>query len=793
MTTQSHFFAPLWTSLGRTILSYKLSEILPLNVDVNQLEGGLIEGLQLKQVELKANHSSLFNFLKVQEISTEYRLGDFFKRDFYEPIFLKSTFVHLKHLSELLKFTPHLSRGSDDPLRLLWNKVLSSDLRNAMLYIKQMSFEVLPEGKGTSWRIMARTPMKGHHNQIFVTRQDDELRFVITDFSLLQLNRVISGFKFLDGSVEGKIVFKNKVLQEAHFNLENVKVIYPSQKEASINLNILFRKGQWRLTHLQWIEEGAIVIASASLKKKENDRFINAQAMCQAEDGVFHTYLKGPLENPILKGTFRGFPDRVPSILSSLKWVLKTKKISWDRGGLSLKGLEGDLFLHQQSFPLNLKGDALVVKEGIFLQEMILMDRIRLNGFLQLLPKLIFNLKSSSILSENSSGVKQAEFVSNWSSEFFGSLRRSLLQSGGVLNFKNNKINFRTALTQNLSILKIWAYRPKVQGLFWWKDGIEKIITGSLRWKKSILFQSTIAFKEEGDHQIHGKWNMVFHLRHFKLGAFVLDAHLDLIGIFQIFENKFSLEGHLALTELKINEVSFPDGQGDFSFDSTQQEFYFKDMRLGQEYFLEGYYRFRDNTLDLTWTILNADLSRLGVFFPRHKAPYLQGVMNGKISLKGAMDYPHWEGKVDFAHGQFFDLKFKEASFSLSGFGKTVDLKNSVVITDPGQWLVSGSIDLKGRKPFKHVRFNMDPHHMGLKGFELRQDEDLQELTLMKKIDKRMAVGVKASGSLDEDSMDEHSPGAQFQLEYELQPNQDFLFRMDESEQMFGVRKKFKF
>ncbi len=793
MTSQSHFLTPLWTSLGRTLLSYKLAEVLPLNVDVNQLEGGLVEGLQLKQVELKSTHSSLFDFLKVQEISTEYRLGDFFRRDFCEPIFLKSTFVHLKHLFELLKFTPHISRGSDDPLRLLWNRVLSSDLRNAMLYIKQMSFEVLPEGKGTSWRIMARTPMKGHHNQIFVTRQDDEMRFVITDFSLLQLNRIVSGFKFLEGSIEGKVVFRDKVLQSARLNLKNVKIVYPSQKEASIDLNILFRKGQWRLTHFQWIEDGVLVSANVSLKKKENSSSIDARVMCQAEDGVFHVRLKGPLENPVLKGNFKGFSDRVPSILSSFQWVLKTKKLSWERGGLSIKGLEGNLFLQNQSFPLNLKGDALVVKEGIFLQEMILMNRIRLNGFLQLLPKLIFNLKSSSVLATPSDGVNKIQPIFKWSSELFGVLKGSLLQGGGIFHFKNKKINFQTMLAHHLSSLKVWAHARKVQGLFWWKDGVEKTITGTLQWKKSIVLESTVLFKEENTHQVTGKWNVALRFQHFKLGAFVIDAQLDLVGGFKFFENKFSLAGHLSLTELKINKVSFPDGQGDFSFDSTQQELHFTNIRLGQEYLLEGYYRLGDKTLDFTWTISNADLSRLSVFFSRRAAPYLQGVMNGKISLKGAMDYPHWEGRVNFNSGQFFDVKFKEASLGLSGFGTTIDLKDSVVMTDPGQWLVSGSIDLKGKKPFKHIHFSMDPHHMGVKGFELRQDADLQELTLMKKIDKRMAIGVKARGDLEESFMDDHSPGTQFQMEYELQPQQDLLFRMDETEQMFGIRKKIKF
>jgi hypothetical protein len=171
----------------------------------------------------------------------------------------------------------------------------------------------------------------------------------------------------------------------------------------------------------------------------------------------------------------------------------------------------------------------------------------------------------------------------------------------------------------------------------------------------------------------------------------------------------------------------------------------------------------------------------------------IEGKLEGSIHMTGDPSYPRWDGQLNLGMGRLNKLAFEEAHFGLSGFGPVIDLKHSKIVTSSGRWIVLGSVDLKETRPLRNVKLAMDPQHMGLRGFRIKKDDELKELTLQKQINKKWAFSVKARSIFEDPVMAERDADTEIQLEYEYHPNQNVVFRMDENEQILGLRRKLEF
>jgi hypothetical protein len=284
-----------------------------------------------------------------------------------------------------------------------------------------------------------------------------------------------------------------------------------------------------------------------------------------------------------------------------------------------------------------------------------------------------------------------------------------------------------------------------------------------------------------------GKWSCRIEKIKFNIQSLEIDTTLDLKGRFTISDKIFRIDGMIKIKDFFINQTPFPSGEGTLDYDSQTGILEIDYLRFGEEYQLKGKYHIFDRILDLECDFINADLSRLQSLV----SCSMEGKLDGFIRLSGDPNFPRWEGQLNCNKGQVCGFAFEEARFGMIGFGPEIELKHSKLLTSSGQWLVSGVIDFKKTKPFKNVKFSMDPEQMGIHGFEISKED--KELTLKKQINRKLAVSLKARSLYEDPLMAERDADTEVQLEYEYHPNQDVVFRMDENEQMVGLRKKLEF
>jgi hypothetical protein len=330
--------------------------------------------------------------------------------------------------------------------------------------------------------------------------------------------------------------------------------------------------------------------------------------------------------------------------------------------------------------------------------------------------------------------------------------------------------------------------------LFWGPHGMDRMYLSvqDLRIKSTSGSEIIIRLNLSYQKNKNGKWSCDIKKLKLNLGSIKTESTLELKGNFKISKERFLMNGALKFKDVKVNDRPFLDVVGNLQYDSKSGILQIEDLNIGKEYRLKGEYNLLKQKLDFTLDFLNADLSRLKIFFPQDEI-IIEGRLGGFIRMTGDPSYPRWDGLLNLGVGRLGKIAFEEAYFGLSGFGSVIDLKHSKIITSFGRWVVLGAVDLKETRPLRNVKLAMDPQHMGLHGFKLKKDDELKELTLQKQINKRLAFSVKARSIFEDPVMAERDADTEIQLEYEYHPNQNVVFRMDENEQILGLRRKLEF
>lgn len=793
-------------------------KVFNVQLEVEEFRGGIFENPRLKRVHLSWPQGVMLRLLRARQVTFGGSIFDLLgkKKDRYYFADLESVLLKLRPLLKIKFQRPLFLMGREfvfeEPhaLRMSVSRegLVLENLQEAFLYLQRIFLQTMREGEGSSYRLFAETPKKNHRNQLFVRGAGNDVRIKFCDYSLSEFSSFIPQAKILGGVLDGEISWTSQGLEKIALDIQNLRVVFNSGREILGSLKCLFDGNDLEIKHFYFETQELRGDIKGEIRNILSDSDVMLNSKLNFGTGSLVCDLTGPLQDLQATGVYRKLDEGSNQWTDLLHWDLKATSFYFVDAGLYLEGAQGRCVWTQNPRPLNIRGNFVIGRRGVIIRQALLEDAIHAEGQIRFFQTPSYDLEF--LVRKRAFQVQGYPFLlKNFAASLKGSPEDPIFQgSGTVRGFdvesRMNIVFQKQALTVGITSVD----KELEQGLPPFSMQVvvdprkEKVMIEHFKWGSLLECEGYMNLEKmtsflqwfyASDFKSTGLWNSQVLVRALKLGPFHLAATLDIKGRYEASNRKLSWKSDLAIQDLYLNGSPLPVGKSILWYDPKLKRMQLDGLPLGKEYLLKGSYDLKMKNVDFTLEFNNAELSNLDLKFKDGQSPFLGGRVKGKVHLVGDPDFPRWDGRLHVREGRLYDQKCEEAFFYLSGFGSQIDLKNSRLMTSSGRWIVSGSIDLTKVHPFKNLDFAMDPQHMGMEGLAIKKDDDFKELTLEKQINDKFALSLRARPVLEESWVAEGESETEVQLEYEVQPQQDVLFRMDENEQMFGVRRKFEF
>ena len=174
---------------------------------------------------------------------------------------------------------------------------------------------------------------------------------------------------------------------------------------------------------------------------------------------------------------------------------------------------------------------------------------------------------------------------------------------------------------------------------------------------------------------------------------------------------------------------------------------------------------------------------------------YVSGNLNSKLELKGTIKNLKTNIRLEMRKGRVGEVNFEHLSVSLKGDGPIMRIEDSRIIRESGPVALGGEIDLRciGKESiFKNVKVLNGENTMAWDGWETAKWQDVREFKMTKNVAGGFNVGFKKY--VNDDSVDESlRERDQFELGYNLHPNDSIKVKFAPNSNFFGLEHKDKF
>ncbi|MBI5144322.1 MAG: hypothetical protein HZA30_04570 [Candidatus Omnitrophica bacterium] len=331
--------------------------------------------------------------------------------------------------------------------------------------------------------------------------------------------------------------------------------------------------------------------------------------------------------------------------------------------------------------------------------------------------------------------------------------------------------------------------------------GREKIdYTGNI--KKGSSFELELKPKNgtvnvEGAVSSDGNLAMDVKLSHFRLYGFDIVCETTI-------KNKFFggsgdsntgwLEGEAATKNLILNYKPFSNLKASYKISKGMLEI--SNLEVGKDFTIYGNVGIKEpHSIDIVIMANNANLSWLFSVMHPQSAGYLTGTMNGKFKLTGTFANPRLNARFDVRQGKLADVDFKHLNASLKGEGPIIRIEDSRITRESGYFVLGGEIDLSkagSGSMFERVKIASSDAAIIWDGWDTMKMRDIQELRMKKRMSEEVDLSFKkyiADARIDESVRDTD----QYELEYNLNPNENLKFRLGQDRDFFGLEHKDRF
>lgn len=255
-----------------------------------------------------------------------------------------------------------------------------------------------------------------------------------------------------------------------------------------------------------------------------------------------------------------------------------------------------------------------------------------------------------------------------------------------------------------------------------------------------------------------------------------------------------SLEGDIEATNIIINYKPFFDLKASYKISKEVLEV--SNFDLGRMLYLNGKFGLREpHFINLTATTDNMNVSQVLSTVNAGYGSYVSGTMNSKLDLKGTIKNLKSNIRIEMKKGRLGEVNFEYLSASLKGDGPIVRIEDSRIIRESGPVVLGGEMDLRrvGKESiFENIKVLNGENTMAWDGWETAKWQDVREFRMTKNVLGGFNVGFKKY--VNDDRVDESiRERDQFELGYNLHPNDSIKMKFAPDSNFFGLEHKDKF
>ena len=321
----------------------------------------------------------------------------------------------------------------------------------------------------------------------------------------------------------------------------------------------------------------------------------------------------------------------------------------------------------------------------------------------------------------------------------------------------------------------------------WVKNGIIRLI---LRPESGLI-------KVEGNFAADGVLLISVKAKHLKLRG------IDISGDFVIrnisIKNSADpkdecLEGDIEATNVIVNYKPFFDLKALYRISGEILEV--SNLDIGHMFYLNGKFGLTEPYLiDAVAVTDNMNMPQVLSAINAHYGSYVSGSLNSKSEFKGTIKNLKTNIRLDMRQGRMGEVNFKYLSASLKGDGPIIRIEDSRLIRESGPVVLGGEMDMRrmGKDSiFENIKVLNGENTMAWDGWETAKWQDVREFRMTKNVAGGFNVGFKKY--VNDDRVDESiRERDQFELGYNLHPNDSIKVKFAPDSNFFGLEHKDKF
>ena len=311
------------------------------------------------------------------------------------------------------------------------------------------------------------------------------------------------------------------------------------------------------------------------------------------------------------------------------------------------------------------------------------------------------------------------------------------------------------------------------------KNGIADVI---LKPKEGLV-------KIKGNFAANGMLLLKIIASHIKLQNFDITGEATIKNIAQD-----GLEGEVEARNVVLNYKPFNDVKA--SYRVSKDVFEVKGLDLGRICLINGKFGLREpHIVDAVVVTDNVSLEQtLAIFNPRY-ASLVTGTMNSKWELKGPAKKLVSKVHLDVKKGRILEMKFEHLSADFKGEGSVITIEESRITRESGSFELAGYMDL-GRigkdSLFENIKIASGENTILWDGYDTAKWQDVREFRMKKKVAEGLDVGFKKF--INDEKVDESVRDRdEYELSYNLHPNDSLKMKFSDGKNFFGLEHKDKF
>lgn len=286
-------------------------------------------------------------------------------------------------------------------------------------------------------------------------------------------------------------------------------------------------------------------------------------------------------------------------------------------------------------------------------------------------------------------------------------------------------------------------------------------------------------------------------VHHLKVKTFDIagEAVIKCIAIKNASDSKnSSFEGEIEAKNLILNYKPFPNIRGSYRISKDVLEV--TNLDLGGITYINGKFGLKAPYLiDASAVTDNVNLAKVFSIFNTQHAAVLTGTMNSKWEFKGAGQNLKSRVRLDIRKGEIGGMNFDYLTAELKGDGPMVRIEDSRVTRESGFFVIAGEMDMRkmGKDMlFENLKITDGEKTILWDSWDTAKWQDVREFRMSKKVAGDINFGIKkfVNDELVDESMRDRD---QYELKYNLHPNDSLNMKFGDNKNFFGFEHKDKF